>query len=167
MSNYADPILNKYIELIKANNPDIKAYYQGDPIRVGSSVLPAVLISKFDTRVGKFSNAEDEYALGIRITVITDIRADLSTSENDAKIVEGIARLYDICEGREADYTLKASSILDILRANEHVDSATNLRTDLGSLTRVDYGENLRDRTPELWTVEARIEFVANFIQVR
>lgn len=164
---YQDPMLQKYIDLIQASNGEIKAYYQGDPIRVGASVLPVVLISKFETRVTKLTTTEDEHAIGIRITVITDIRKDLSTNENDAKIVEGVATLYDIMEGREANYTLKTTSILNILRTNELVDVANNLRTDLGTITRIDYGETLRDRDEGIWTVEARIELIAHFVQTR
>ena len=84
-------------------------------------------------------------------------------NESNAKIVEGVANLYDLMEGRNNDYTLKDTSILDILRSNINVDVAHNLRTDLGSLTRVDYG--VTDREPGIWTVEARVDFVCNFLQ--
>ena len=70
-------------------------------------------------------------------------------------------------EGRETDYSLKSSSILDILRANPVVDASNNLRTDLGTSTRVDYGETLRGRAPELWSIEATVQFVAHFTQNR
>jgi hypothetical protein len=42
---------------------------------------------------------------------------------------------------------------------------ANNLRTDLGSLTLVDYG--VTDREPGVWTVEARVDFTASFLQTR
>lgn len=170
MSNqkYEDPIIKKYSDLIKAKTNNFKAIFQGDPIRIGSSQLPCLIISKIETRVGQTSNTEDEHGIQMRMTVITDIRQELSTNDNDSKIVEGIASLYDICEGRdETTFALKDTSILDILRTNQLVDATYNLRTDLSTLTRVDYGETLRGRDPELWSTEARIDFVAQFIQTR
>ena len=114
---------------------------------------------------GHSNNADDEHEIGLRITIITDVRQDLSSEESNAKIVEGVASLYDLMEGRNDDYTLKDTSILDILRSNINVDVAHNLRTDLGSLTRVDYG--VTDREPGVWTIEARVDFTAHFLQTR
>lgn len=167
-TKYEDPIIKKYADLVKAKTNVFKEIYQGDPIRVPVSLLPCLIISKIETRVGQISNAEDEHAVGMRMTIITDIRKDLSTNDNDARIIEGVASLYDIVEGRtETTYKLKSQSLLDILRTNQLVDQTYNLRTDLSTLTRVDYGETLRDREPESWSIEARIEFVAQFIQNR
>lgn len=164
---YEDPIIKKYIDLLKAKMPDIKQWYQGDPIRIPVSNLPCVLISKTETRIGPFTNAEDEHGIEMRITVITDIRSELSTQEDEKRVVAGVAKLYQLVEERDTDYTLKDTSILDILRSNQVVDASNNLRTDLNTLTRVDYGETLRDRDAGLWSIEARIIFVAHFIQNR
>ena len=131
------------------------------------SQLPCLIISKSQTETRQFTNAEDEQSIGLNIILITDIRQDLSTSENDTKIVEGIATLYENIEGRNADYTLKDTSILGILRANQLLDVTNGLRTDLKTVSRVSYGETLRDRNPEQWTIEARLEIVAYFTQVR
>jgi len=167
MEIYADPIIEKYEELIKANTPVFKRFYQGEPIRIASVDLPCAIISKRETQVQPLSNAQDQHAIGLSITVITDVRKDLSSEESMGDIVAGVSSLYDIAEGRNADYTLKATSILDILRSNITVDAAQNLRTDLGSVTRVDYGATLRSRSPEMWTIEARIDFVVSFSQTR
>lgn len=162
---YQDPIITAYADLIKAKAGAIKTYYQGEPLRIAASELPCCIISKTQTNVGPLNNADDEHKIGMRITIMTDVRQDLSTEESHAKIVEGVSSLYDLMEGRNSDYTLKDTAILDILRTNLHVSG--NLRTDLGSLTRVDYGTTLRDRQPEVWTIEARLDFVAGFLQVR
>lgn len=167
-AKYEDPIIKKYGDLVEAKTKVFKRIYQGDPIRIPTSLLPCLIISKIETRIGQTSNVEDEHGIAMRMTVITDIRQDLSTNENDAKLIEGVASLYDLVEGRNATtYALKDQSLLDILRTNQVVDATYNLRTDLSTLTRVDYGETLRDREPELWSIEARIEFVAQFIQNR
>jgi hypothetical protein len=164
---YIDPVIQKYIDLLKANTSAIQTYYQGEPLRVPGSSLPCAIISKRDTRASAMTNAEDQHAIGMSITIITDVRKDLSTEENIAKAVAGVSTLYDIVEGRNADYTLKDESILGILRSNIVLDEAKNLRTDLGSVTRVDYGTTLKGRTPEEWTIEARVDFVCTFSQVR
>src|SRR4051794_2462031 len=164
---YEDPIIQKYIDLIKAKNGEIKTFYQGEPLRIANSLLPCCIISKTGTNVGPLNNADDAHQIGLRITIITDVRQDLSSEDSHAKIVEGVSSLYDVMEGRNADYTLKDTSILDILRSNVTVSAARNLRTNLGSQTRVDYGTTLRDRAPEEWTIEARLDFMADFIQTR
>ncbi|WP_425905728.1 hypothetical protein [Nitrobacter sp. TKz-YC02] len=158
MATYTDPIIKKYIDLIKTNTSALKAFYQGEPIRLPVSNLPCAIISKRETRVGPLTNAEDEHGIGMSITIVADVRKDLSTEDNIAKAVAGVSTLYDLIEGRNDDLTLKDQSILGILRSNIVVDAARNLRTDLGSMTRVDYGTTLRDRAPEEWSIEARID---------
>ena len=167
MSIYKDPILQKYIDLITATTSVFKTIYQGDPIRIPTSNLPCLIVSKTSTQVQKFTNQEDESAIAIRFTVITDVRQDLSTNENFHDLRESVVKLYDIIEGRDdSTLALKSDSLLNILRTNIVVDAANNLRTDLDTITVVDYGEALRDRNPQ-WTIESRIDFVAHYIQVR
>lgn len=167
MEKYKDPIINKYIEIISANNGVFKAYYHGDPVKIPMSNLPCVIIAKSQTRAAQMTNSQDGHEVGITITVVTDIRSDLSTQDNIDLVVPGLSKLYELVEGRNEDYTLKDDCILGILRKNQLLDAANNLRTDLTSVTRIDYGENMRQRNPEEWSIEARIEIVANFIQFR
>jgi hypothetical protein len=167
MSTYSDPIIAAYISLIKAHTGAFKAFFQGEPVRIPTSNFPCVIISKRQTRVGQLTNAEDEHGIGMSITVIADVRKDLSTEESIAKAVGGVSTLYDLIEGRNADYTLKDDSLLGILRSNIVLDAPHNLRTDLGTQTAVDYGTTLRDRAPEEWSIEARVDFVAYFTQPR
>lgn len=166
--SYQDPIISRYIELLKAHTGGtIKAWYQGEPVRLPNSELPCALVSKRETRVGAVSNAEDQHEIALSITIVADVRSDLTTESGAQSAVAGIATLYDIMEGRNADYTLKDTSILGILRSNIEVDAGSNLRTDLGSVTRVDYGATLRDRAQEQWSIEARVDCVAVFQQAR
>ncbi len=168
MEIYQDPIIKKYIELIQAKCGEIKTFYQGEPTRVPVSNLPCVIIGKTETRADNEANSLDKHDIYITITVVADIRTELSTSENDAHVVEGVAKLYDLMEGRDEDtFNLKDTSILQILRTNALVDEAHNLRTNINTATRVNYGTTLQNRHPEEWRIEASIEFVANFIQIR
>lgn len=166
MDIYSDPIIKKYADLIKAAMPGVFKYvYQGDPLAVPKSNIPALIISKSQTRVGVHTNAEDEHEVRMVITVITDIRDEAS---DDQKLVPGISRLYDIMEGRDATtYALKSDTILKVLRSNIVVDVANNLRTDLGSITTVDYGLTLGKRDKEALAVEGQLEFTASFNQIR
>ena len=167
MATYTDPVIAAYTSLIRANTSAIKAFYQGEPIRLPASNLPCAIISKRQTRVGVLTNSEDEHGIGMSITIVADVRKDLSTDDNIAKAAAGVSTLYDLVEGRNDDLTLKDGSILGILRSNIVVDAARNLRTDLGAMTLVDYGATLRDRAPEEWSIEARVDFVASFNQPR
>ena len=162
-TTYSDPIIGKYFDLVKANTSAFKAFFQGDPIRVPASMLPCLIIAKRETRVGPHTNSQDEHGIQFVATVLADVRKDLT---DDAKTVAGIGMLYDLVEGRNADYTLKSNSLLGILRENINLDPASNLRTDLTTITRVDYGTT-RQRDLESWSIEAEIEFVAHFTQNR
>ena len=164
---YFDPIIQKYIDLIKSKTNVFKAFYQGEPTRIPVSMMPCLCISKQETRAGHISNVEDEHGIAMSFIVVVDIRKDLSTTANDNPIVEGVSQLYDIIEGRESNYELKDTSLLDILRTNQLVDASGNLRTDLSQPTRVVYGETFQNRDPEEWRIEARLEVIAQFIQLR
>jgi hypothetical protein len=164
---YEDPIIKEYIDLLSAKAGEIKEFYQGDPIAVPAVNLPCCIISKRETLAGPLTNAEDEQSIALSITVIVDVRKEISTEESRSTIANEVAKLYDICEGRNSDLTLKETSILSILRGNPLVNESRGLRTDLGSVTRVDYGQTLRDRAAEAWTIEARVDIVAYFTQVR
>lgn len=168
-SIYKDPILEKYINLLKTKlSGKIKTFYQGDPLKIPNTNLPCIIISRSQTRIAQETNAEDGHEMSLIITVVTDTRSDLSTNEDISQIGPGIATLYELVEGRDpATYVLRDDSILGILRKNQIVDNANNIRTDLRSVTRVDYGETVRQRKPEIYSIEARIEIVVNFIQVR
>lgn len=168
---YTDPIIKKYFDLIKGivGEGTFKGYYQGDPVRIPQSKLPAIIISKDETRAGQIleggTNVEDGHEISLVLTVVTDVRADIN---DDKEIAAGISTLYDIIEGRSADtLKLKDKAILNILRNNVFVDSTNGLRTDLSTITRVDYGLTVGKRDVEAWAVEAQVEFVAHFTQIR
>lgn len=167
MSNqmYIDPILKKYADLITGVNKEIKAVYYGDPIRIPASSLPALVLAKIDTSVSNHSNVEDLHRIRISFTVVTDVR---ETIGDDKTMVAGVNAMYNLMEGRTAGtYALRTDAILNILRTNVEVDSSANLRTDLDSMTRVDYGMTVGKRSEQGWSIEGAIEVTAHFIQVR
>lgn len=161
---YKDPILKKYSDLITASTSIFKAIYFGDPIRIPNSSLPALVISKIDTKVGNLSNVEDVHSVRISLTVVSDIRDTIS---DDKTMVPGVNSLYNIMEGRAVDYTLKKDSLLYILRHNVEIDPGNNLRTDLSTMSRIDYGLTMGKRKAEAWSIEGMLEITANFMQNR
>lgn len=162
---YADPIIKKYQDLILTEMPGtFKGVYQGDPMNIPKSSLPALIISKTQTTIGQLTSAEDDHELSLILTVVTDIRDERS---DDPEMVPGIANLYDIIEGRDENYKLKAGTVLNVLRSNITVDAALNLRTDLGSLTRADYGLTIGKRAQDAYAIEGQVEFVARYSQLR
>ena len=162
---YKDPILRKYADLITSQNKVIKSVFFGDPIRIGASELPAMVIAKIDTRVSNQSNMEDRHDLRISITIVTDVRETVS---EDKTMVRGVNALYNLMEGREeSNYYLKSDSLLHILRNHVTIDAANNLFTDLDSFTRIDYGMTLGKRGENMWAIEGTLELTATFIQLR
>lgn len=162
---YQDTIINKYFALIEAALPGLfKSKYQGDPVRIPASNMPALIISKVQTTVAPHTNSEDDHSIAMVLTVVTDIRDERSET---IEMTPGVAKLYDIIEGRDANYKLKSTSILHILRSNIEVDEGLNLRTDLGTNTRIDYGMTIGKRQPEAFAIEAQVEFLARYSQLR
>lgn len=164
MSNlYLDPVLEKYKALIKANSPAFRMFYQGDPKAIPVSGMPAIILEHEETRAGATTNVEDQHDMQIRLTAIVDVRRELH--EPSDGVVPGYATLYDLVEGRNSDFSLKSTSLLDILRSNILIDSVYNLVTDIGTTTRVSYTEGQRGEN--LWTVEAVLTFTCSAIQMR
>lgn len=166
MTPYVDPVIKKYQELIEAAMPGVfKGKYQGDPVMIPASRLPALIISKGSTRVGPLNNVQDEHGQQMILTVVTDIRDEIN---DETQVVPGIAQLYDILEGREdGTYKLKANCVLNILRSNILVDAAQDLRTDISTVTQVDYGMTVGKRERDAYAVEGQVQFVAHYLQQR
>lgn len=165
MEPYIDPILKKYADLVAANTSIFKKVFFGDPIRIASVNIPALIISKNATRVGNFNNAQDGHEMDIVMTVVVDVR---DTLNEDNAIVAGVNELYNIVEGRQADtYELKPTSLLAILRHNVELDTGKNLRTDLDTITSAEYGITVDKRAESSYAIEAQVRFTANYIQLR
>lgn len=164
-NQYVDPILKKYAQLIEGYTKAFKRIYFGDPIRIGASELPALILAKVDTRVRNHSNVEDLHEVRISMTIVADVRDTIS---DDKLMVRGVNLLYDLMEGRtEGTYKLKTESLLNIIRHNVELDPGQNLRTDLETITRVDYGLTMDKRKESSWSIEGMVELTAHFIQVR
>jgi len=164
MQPYKDPVAEKYIELFKAKNSAVKSYFYGEPFQIHASKVPALYVSKRNTEVRPITNSEDEYSMEFRLTLVTDVRQDWRDEQD---IVEGITKLYDILEGRDnGTYKLKEESLLNILRTNIEVDVGNNLRTDLSTITRVDYTDTINQRS-QGWFIEGYIDFTSHYIQNR
>lgn len=162
---YTDPILKKYADLIQGSTKVFKRVFFGDPIRIAGSELPALVLAKIDTRVGNMTNVEDMHSIRVSFTVVTDVR---ETINEDKTMVRGVNQLYNLMEGRQAGtYQLKTDSLLYILRHNVELDVGQNLRTDLSTLSRIDYGMTMGKRTEKGWSIEGTLEVTANFSQVR
>ena len=169
---YSDPIIQKIFTAIKAKNGEIKKYYEAFPLRICDSELPAIVISKVRTEVASFDQggaaSRDQQSISLVLTLITSVRSELSTANADSDTVAGVAKLYDLMEGRsESDYTLKTTSLLSILRNNLNLDIENNLRIQLEGSMAIDYGEASRDENGEQWTTEANIAFDCHFVQRR
>lgn len=160
-----DPIIKKYVDLVKANTDAFKTFYQGDPILIPVSSMPALVISRKTTQVNYFTNTEDQHFITLVFTIVADIRKDIS---DDRTLVAGNATLYDLMEGRDpVTYQLKSQSLMYILRHNQNIDMAHQIITDLSSLTRIDYGMVLGKRVKDSWSIEGTINAVVSLVQSR
>lgn len=166
MSQYKDPIIQKYLDLIEENTTDIKGFYNGLVAKIPASMLPAVMINIEATEADEHSNVEDEHRITLNLTYVADIRKSFEHSPLTAALNNVVEALV----GREetgTPYALKSESVLNILRNNLNVDSSNNLRTDVGSFSVVTPSEIATGRFPGLFSAEGTIRFNAHFIQER
>lgn len=163
---YQDPVIGAYIALIKQYTGNtIKKFYQGDPIRIPVSNMPAIIVAKRQTMISPATNAEDSHKVTLVITVVADIREDISL---DTSLVPGMGALYDIMEGRDpATLQLKPSSLLSIIRHNVDVNAQLQLFIDVDTPTKIDYSMTLGKRGEDMFGIEGALTTVCTCIQVR
>jgi len=160
---YADPLSEKLFTLINASDGDaIVSYYHGDPFMIPRSDLPALIASKDITEIKDNSISEDQHDIKIVLTLVTDIRDDFGET---AGIVAGWQTLYDIFEGRDSNYILKSTSIMDILRSNSELDNQAHI--DTTSPMVVNYGFSLGKRGENTISLEASLSVPIFFTQIR
>ncbi len=164
---YCDPIIQKYIDLLKTNTVGIKVFYNGFVSQIPASMLPAVMIQIEKTEAEEISNVEDEHRISLVLTYIADIRQTLVEPSGDTPLATGLNKVLEVLVGRKADYSLETTSILYILRNNLNIDDTNNLRTDIRSFSVVTPGEVASGRFPGSYSAEGTIRFNSHFIQNR
>ena len=164
MSVVKDPIINKIFDIIDASDGGaIKSYFYGDPLVIGKSDLPALIGTKDVTEISDETNAEDSHKIRIVLTLVIDIRDYVGDAI--VNVEAGDQKLYDIMEGRNADYTLKTTSIVDILRKSASL--ANNLDIDMNIPMNIDYGFTFGKRGEKSWSYEANLTITLFFHQLR
>lgn len=114
--SFKDPLIEKLFDLIDANDGGaITSYYYGDPVYIPRSNLPALIGARSSTGFENVTLAEDQQRIDVVLTLITDSRDSFGDT---AGIVANWQKLYEIIEGRDADYKLKSTSIMNILRTS-------------------------------------------------
>jgi len=162
---YKDPIIEKIFANIRTlvGTDVIKTIFYGDPLFIAKDDLPCLIGSKDVTEIGDASNAEDYHRMPIVLTLVVDIRQFFDDTPKNVHV--GFQKLYDIMEGRNANYTLKSVSLIDILRKNHNLGNNANI--DLGVPMNVDYGFTVGKRGEGVWAQEANLSVSVYFTQLR
>ena len=165
MAIYRDPIIDKYLTLIKDNTSGkIKGFYNVMIGSIPASMLPAVILTIEKTEAEDISNVEDEHRISLVLTYVADVRPTLE----DTTLITKMTDVLDTLVGREqVGYSLKTNSILHILRNNVNIDDSNNLRTDIGSFSVITPAEIASGRFAGSYSVEGTIRFLAYYIQMR
>lgn len=161
-----DPILKKYVDLIKSKTGDtFKGVYYGDPIRLPVSRMPALIVTRRTSSSTPFTNTEDIHKMQLVFTIVADIRKDIS---DETTLVPGTGQLYDLMEGRDPNtYLLKPQSLLGILRQNVNIDQAHQIWTDIETGTKIEYGLLINKRQENSWSIEGALSAVVSIVQTR
>ncbi len=154
--SYQDPVIAKLISVLNAQGPAslLNRYYFGDPLVVNKSALPAVFISRDKTVTGNDTVAEDYSRMGIAINVVYDLTRDFGQAFNN---IQSSLAVYELMEGRGANYDFLPNSILGVLRGNYQLDAT--LYINLDKEVELDYGVTVNKRGEGIFAVEGVARF--------
>jgi hypothetical protein len=161
---YRDPFITKLISVFNAEgSPELKnRYFYGDPLQVPKNQLPACFITRDSTRVTTNTNGEIQTEADIVINAVFDLTRDFNQAFDN---ITSSNTMYDCFEGRNADYTLKDTSLVYILDKHQSLD--TNLWINLNAPIEPDYGVSIEKRGPGIYTVEGVIRITLTHHQLR
>lgn len=155
MAIYRDPVIKALMDKFNAEGPEqLKGrYYYGDPIRVPKSVLPAVFLTKEETRLGAADNMNDQHTMKVNINLSIDITkdwgkaVDMASSHNQAA---------EWLEGRDENLDLKTDSLAYIVRKYQTLIGGRTW-INLSEDTLIDYvvGAGIRGEGADAFTLEA------------
>lgn len=162
-AKYTDPIVDKLIEKLDASGPVElrKKYFKGDVWIPPQSQLPICSIAKSGLVVTPASNTQDNHEMELVLNVIWKYTRELNSSFN---LTSASNALYEVVEGRNADYTLKSDTILAILRDNQRLDDNLFLAVGRSQRIQVEYGLGIERRGRNIFSVEAVVRVNARAI---
>ncbi len=150
-----DTISTRVLRFLKDNfaSGQFNAFYDGDPLLIGISRLPAIIVetSSANTLIGP--TGFDKWQETITIKIVVNKRDEVGAEEDT---VLGYKRLKQLVGAR--DITTKKfipESLMGILRTNFTLDDVV-IHQDV----TIDYG--IGERGDELLTSEAHIQFTAH-----
>lgn len=163
--SYRDPIIAKVISILDAEGPsELRGRYsQGDPgILPPRSQLPLCFVSMDpEGEIKNITNAEDETNMKLTFNIVYNVSRDLGQAF-DVTAGEGI---LDLMIGRNADYTLKTSSILAVLRKYQGLGN--RLWIGLRDPIQIDGGMSFGKRGVEQYAREGIIRATVTHHQLR
>ena len=157
---YEDSIAH-ILEILKLNfGTDIKSYYEGDPLIIGESNLPAITVTKATGSVGLGPTQYDEMTENIVVTIIMNKRDDYGASDN-VDLTE--RKLRKMMEGIDPTTGLYLEqTVMGCLRTN-----ITLQQTSLEHSEQIKYGIVQRSAKEDFWTSEAKLQItLRKYIQI-
>lgn len=167
MSNlYRDPAIDALIDKLNEEGPsELKGRYViGDPIAIDINQMPIAFITK-DTslfQADELARGKESHFMTLAINVVYNGAKDIYKG---AHVQSGTVSVWDIVEGRNADFTLKSDTIMAVLRKYT-VLSGSNLYIDIQTQPVVSYGVSTPERRG-IWTTEAVIQTTLRVNQLK
>lgn len=151
----------KILELLKLNfGEEFKSFYNGDPLLIGESSLPAISVSKISGTNTLGPTGFDEVTEVIMIKLITNKKEDYGASD-DVDLTDNKIRNW--MEGLDQITGLYVDQcVMSIVRTN-----ITISQTVLDHDEEVAYGVVPRDQKSDFWTSEAHLKLtLRRYIQI-
>jgi hypothetical protein len=155
---YKDPVIQTVIDLLDGTGPSKLRgrYVNGDVLQPNKTELPLCYITRDTTTVTAETNMQDLHQASLVATVILDWTQDLDQAYD---MVAGTPELYEMCEGRNDNFTLREDTMLYCLRKDQQLNGGLWLGVD--SPVEVSYGIGVDRRGPGSFSIEAVIRFTA------
>ena len=118
MNDVLDELKSLFSATINSVDSDrIKTFYIDEVVVPAQSYLPVLMVIGNTTNIIAKSTSKDQFTYGITIRVVVDIKK-LLKSAGTGTTINAQNELKKIMEERNSDQTLKADTVLGILRAN-------------------------------------------------
>ena len=157
VTEYRDPILKAIIDMLEVEGPEeLEGHYvYGDVLAPAKSLLPVVSVARQGTNIQSDGTMQDVHTSAIVLSVIYDWTQDYDQSFD---LTRGSNGLYQLIEGRNADFSIKARTLSYALRDNQKL--ADNLYISIrDNGLEIDYGLGWEKRGSNIFSVEGILRF--------
>lgn len=152
---YRDPVIAAVIDLLEAEgSPELKGrYYYGDILLAPRGQMPFCSIAIDNQAITSADSGNDVAVIPLVINVVVETTKDVHSWD----VMAGTNKLYDLLCGRNADYSLKSTSIAGIIRKHAEVPGGQLFLGIENTPLSADFGIGVDRRGAGIFSIEGTL----------